>query len=54
MEKLLNQIGWSQAYFARRLGVTPKTVGEWIKGEPPTYAMRYLRMCVKLLDLDND
>ena len=49
MEKLLKQIGWSQSYFARRLGVTPKTVGEWVKGEPPAYAMRYLELVVRLV-----
>ena len=51
MDKLLKQIGWSQAFFAQRMGVTPKTVGEWVKGEPPAYAMRYLELCVRLLNV---
>ena len=50
MEKLLNRLGWSQAYFAKLCGVTPKTVGEWLKSEPEL-PMRYLRLCARLLNV---
>ena len=49
MVNLLDRLGWSQAYFARRVGVSSKTVGRWCKGSPDPVAMAYLELCVKLL-----
>ena len=37
----LAHFGWSQAQFARRIGVTPETVSRW-GGEAPTSVMLYL------------
>jgi transcriptional regulator with XRE-family HTH domain len=31
----LRRLGWTQAEFARRAGVTPKTVTTWAKGQAP-------------------
>ena len=36
MDKLLEKIGWSQAYFAKRIGA-------------PEYALAYLRQIAKLV-----
>ena len=51
MIDLLARLGWSQAYLADRLGVSPKTVCGWAKGEAPVYAMRYLELCARLLNV---
>ena len=51
MEQLLVKLGWSQAHFARVAGVSEKTVGNWVRGEPPVLAMRYLELCARLLNV---
>ena len=49
LETLLGKIGWSQAYFGKRLGVTPKTVGKWVKEGAPEYALAYLKLIVRMI-----
>ena len=39
----LKYFGWSQAEFAREIGVTPDTVSRW-KGQPPKLVMLYLEL----------
>ena len=51
MEQLLVKLGWSQAYFARHMGVCEKTVSRWVRGDAPPWAMRYLNLCVRLLNV---
>ena len=51
MKQLLGKLGWSQAYFARQAGVSEKTVGSWVRGDPPELPMRYLELCVRLLNV---
>jgi len=51
MEVLLKKLGWTQSYFAQLAGVTDKTVGNWVRGDPPQLAMRYLELCVRLLNV---
>lgn len=45
----LKALGWSQAYFAKRLDVTADTVTRWVTGQRavPGYVVEYLRV-VKL------
>ena len=49
MDKLLEKIGWSQAYFAKRIGVSEKTVCQWNKKGAPEYALAYLRQIARLI-----
>ena len=42
MLELLSRLGWSQVYFARRIGVAEKTVNRWCAGNPNPVAMAYL------------
>lgn len=49
MEDLLKKIGWTQVYFAQKVGVTPNTVNRWCKEEPNPVAMAYLRLIAKLI-----
>jgi DNA-binding transcriptional regulator YiaG len=49
MGGLLDELGWSQAYFARRVGVSEKTVSRWCKGEPNSVAMAYLELVKRVL-----
>ena len=49
MIELLESLGWSQAYFARRVGVSEKTVGRWCKGNPDPVAMAYLRLVMRVI-----
>ena len=49
MGDLLDKLGWSQAYFAKRVGVTEQTVGRWVRGDPPRLAVVYLEQCCRLL-----
>jgi DNA-binding transcriptional regulator YiaG len=49
MQDLLDRIGWSQAHFSRRVGVSSKTVNGWCKEKPNSVAMAYLRMVSKVL-----
>ena len=37
----LKHFGWSQAEFAREIGVTPDTVSRW-RGDPPKLVMEFL------------
>jgi transcriptional regulator with XRE-family HTH domain len=40
-------LGWSQAEFARRLGVDPTTVSRWVRaGKFPKWVGEYLRLAV--------
>ena len=45
MTELLTALGWSQAKFARKLGVDPNTVTRWIRGHTPVpkWALEYLQ-----------
>lgn len=49
MKTLLEDLGWSQAYFARRLGVSERTVYHWCKGVPNPAAMAYLKLIKRLI-----
>ena len=51
MSELLVKLGWTQAHFARVAGVSERTVGVWVKGDPPQLAMRYLELCARLLNV---
>ena len=42
MIELLSRLGWSQRYFASRIGVAEKTVNRWCVGEANPVAMAYL------------
>ena len=50
MSELLSKLGWSKAHFARMSGVDVRTVSRWIESEPEL-PMRYLRLCVRLLNV---
>lgn len=44
MKAVLVELGWSQAYLARRLGKHVNTVTAWVNDdEVPKYAAEYLR-----------
>ena len=49
----LHRLGWTQAYFAARIGVSSRTVSRWIggksRGQGYPVAMAYLRLSVRLL-----
>ena len=53
MSDLLNEIGWSQAFFANRIGVSTRTVNRWVlgknRGQGYPVAIAYLEMIKKLL-----
>ena len=53
MVELLEKIGWTQEFFANRIGVSRKTVSRWIagksRGQGYPVAMAYLEMVRKLL-----
>lgn len=49
MSVLLEKLGWSQAYFAKRVGVDEKTVSRWCLGKGNPVAEAYLELCVRLL-----
>ncbi len=49
MNELLSRIGWSQAFFARHLGITEQTVGRWCKENPNPVAMKYLELVVRMV-----
>lgn len=49
MLELLSRVGWTQKYFAERVGVNEKTVNRWCTGEPNSVAMAYLEMVARIL-----
>ena len=49
MMELLSRVGWSQRYFAGRVGVAEKTVNRWCAGDPNSVAMAYLQMVSRIL-----
>ena len=53
MQGYLDRIGWTQAHFARLVGVSTDTVNDWCKGrtEGPGYqvGMRYLDLISRVL-----
>ena len=49
MSELLERVGWSQRYFAQRIGVSEKTVWRWCSGEPNSVAVAYLQMVARVL-----
>lgn len=51
LSQYLDRIGWSQAYLSNRIGVHPKTVQRWVRGEAevPVSVMRYLELVARLL-----
>lgn len=51
MTELLNRLGWSQAYFARRVGVDEKTVSRWCMGKGNPVAEAYLELCARLMNV---
>lgn len=45
----LRVLGWSQAKLAKKLGVFPSTVTEWVnKGSAPGYADAYLDLALEV------
>ena len=54
MKSLLNEIGWSQAHFSRRIGVSEQTLCNWMKpGEHQggyRVGLAYLRLVERLLN----
>jgi len=54
MTELLTKLGWSQAFFARKVGVSTQTVSRWCNGEPNSVAMTYLRLTVRLLGVSDE
>ena len=54
MKYLLNEIGWSQAHFSRRIGVSEQTLCNWMKpGEHQggyRVGLAYLRLVERLLN----
>ena len=53
MQSLLDKLGWSQVYFAERIGVSSKTVSRWVlgksRGSGYPVAMAYLRFVLRVL-----
>ena len=49
MKSLLERIGWSQAYLAKHLGVSERTVANWCRKEPNKVAMKYLELICNLV-----
>lgn len=49
MTDLLSKVGWSQAFFARHIGVDEKTVSRWCNDNPNPVAMKYLAFVVRTL-----
>lgn len=49
----LKQLGWTQAEFARRIGVDENTVSKWMTGKanPSEPALAYLRLAVRVKEL---
>lgn len=50
LKHALKSLGWSQAYFADRLGVDLATVSRWANGHLPVpqYAVSYLELAMKV------
>lgn len=45
----LRVLGWSQAKLAKKLGVYPSTVSEWVsKASAPEYAEAYLDLALEV------
>ena len=55
MDDLLNEVGWSQAFFAKRIGVSTRTVNRWVlgknRGQGYPVAMAYLYMIRSMLSV---
>ena len=49
MNELLARVGWSQRYFASRIGVDERTVGRWCNGKDNSIAIAYLEMVSRVL-----
>jgi len=49
MTELLAELGWSQAYFARKVGVSEKTVSRWCRGRADPVAMAYLELVKRIV-----
>ena len=49
MQQLLDDLGWSQAYFADRVGVDVKTVNRWCNGSSNPIALAYLELVKRIL-----
>ena len=50
MIELLHRVGWSQKYFASRVGVDERTVGRWCSGKSEnSVAIAYLEMVARVL-----
>ena len=49
MQELLERVGWTQRYFAQRVGVSEKTVWRWCSGRENSVAVAYLEMVARVL-----
>ena len=53
MQDLLDKLGWSQVFFAEKIGVSTKTVSRWLlgksRGSGYPVAMAYLRFVLRIL-----
>ena len=49
MKNLLERVGWTQSYFAKRIGVSDKTVSRWVKGNENPVAKAYLELVARML-----
>ena len=49
MNDMLMRLGWTQKYFARKVGVDEKTVGRWCTGSPNSVALEYLRFACHVM-----
>jgi plasmid maintenance system antidote protein VapI len=49
MKELLERMGWSQNHFAKHLGVSPRSVYNWVHVKENPVAMKYLEFCVRTL-----
>lgn len=49
----LDDLGWSQAQFATKIGVDANTVSKWMTGKakPAGPAIAYLRLAVRIKEL---
>ena len=49
MNELLNRVGWTQRYFAQRVGVSEQTVWRWCNKDANSVAVAYLNMVARVL-----
>lgn len=49
MRELLERVGWSNRYFASRVGVDERTVSRWCTGQENSVARAYLEFVARVL-----